>query len=159
VIIISLLTWHQGHYLDVERIVEEAHKHNILVIVDVAHSIGSCPIHLDKWDVDGAVFCSYKYINGGIGGLGGFYLNTRFIGLEPVIKGKNGYVAGKKIELNDENTKLHRMHQISVYDNMQQRRLSDSMDLILEAGLENFQTKILNLRKYLQQLLLSIDGI
>lgn len=54
----------------------------------MAHAIGSVPIHLNEWGADGALMCSYKYLNAGMGGLGALYIHERFKDLEPGIKGR-----------------------------------------------------------------------
>lgn len=33
------------------------------VLCDAAHAIGNIPVELHKWDVDCAVWCSYKVLN------------------------------------------------------------------------------------------------
>jgi len=46
-------------------ITEMAHRRGALVLWDVSHSIGALPIELDKSNVDLAIGCTYKYLNGG----------------------------------------------------------------------------------------------
>ncbi|MGM0430629.1 MAG: kynureninase [Pseudomonadota bacterium] len=56
-----------GRRLDAKQLVANAHENGALVILDLAHSAGAMPVYLDDWQVDFAVGCTYKYLNGGPG--------------------------------------------------------------------------------------------
>jgi kynureninase len=44
---------------------------------DLAHAVGNVPLELHAWNVDFAVWCSYKYLNAGAGGVAGAFVHTR----------------------------------------------------------------------------------
>ena len=67
VLLLTHVNFRSGLIHDMQKITEAAHKNGILVIWDLAHSAGVLDIKLDKCNVDFAVGCTYKYLNGGPG--------------------------------------------------------------------------------------------
>ena len=45
---------------------------------DLAHAVGNVPLHLHDWNVDFAVWCTYKYLNSGPGGIAGIFLHEKW---------------------------------------------------------------------------------
>jgi kynureninase len=66
-----------GQLFDIKKIAAAAHKHGIIAGFDLAHAIGNVPLSLHDWNVDFAVWCSYKYLNAGPGAVAGAFVHER----------------------------------------------------------------------------------
>jgi len=66
-----------GQRLDMKRLATAAHEVGAVFGVDLAHAIGNVPLALHDWDVDFAVWCSYKYLNAGPGATAGLFVHAR----------------------------------------------------------------------------------
>jgi kynureninase len=76
-ILLPGIQYYTGQLLDIPVITAFAHKHDIVVIWDLAHAVGNVPLSLHDWDVDAAAWCSYKYLNSGPGCIGGLFVHER----------------------------------------------------------------------------------
>ena len=63
----SHVLFKSGYLYDMAAITEMAHRKGALVLWDLSHSVGAVPIDLDACQVDFAIGCTYKYLNGGPG--------------------------------------------------------------------------------------------
>ncbi len=72
-----------GQAFDCARIASAAHRVGAIAGFDLAHAIGNLPLQLHDWDVDFAVWCSYKYLNAGPGAIGGCFVHERHFGNAP----------------------------------------------------------------------------
>ncbi len=66
-----------GQLFDMPAITKAAQKHGITVGFDLAHAVGNVPLAMHDWNVDFAVWCTYKYLNAGPGAIAGAYLHER----------------------------------------------------------------------------------
>lgn len=77
VLLLTEVNFRDGAKHDIERLTKAAHEKGVLVIWDLAHSAGAFPIALDAAQVDFAVGCGYKYLNGGPGAPAFVYIASR----------------------------------------------------------------------------------
>jgi len=66
-----------GQAPDLRAITMAARRAGCTVGWDLAHAIGNVPVELHDANVDFAVWCHYKYVNGGPGAIGGAFVHER----------------------------------------------------------------------------------
>jgi kynureninase len=71
------VNYYTGELIDIPTITAAAHRHGVLAGFDLAHAAGNVPLALHHWNVDFAVWCSYKYLNGGPGCVAGCFVHER----------------------------------------------------------------------------------
>lgn len=77
VLLLTQVNFRSGKLLDMKKLTQLAHEKGIFVIWDLAHSAGALPVELDNCQVDFAVGCGYKYLNGGPGAPAFLYVANR----------------------------------------------------------------------------------
>jgi kynureninase len=77
VVMIGGVNFFTGQLFDVKEITAAAREHGIIAGFDLAHAIGNVPLALHDWNVDFAVWCSYKYLNAGPGAVAGAFVHER----------------------------------------------------------------------------------
>lgn len=77
VVVLSHVAYRSAHIADMKAITQQAHDAGALMVWDLSHSVGSIPVQLDACEVDFAVGCSYKYLNGGPGAPAWAYVARR----------------------------------------------------------------------------------
>jgi kynureninase len=74
---LSHVTFKSGYLYDMAQITQLAHRKGAFVLWDLSHSAGAVPIELDTCNVDFAIGCTYKYLNGGPGAPAFLYVNRK----------------------------------------------------------------------------------
>jgi kynureninase len=77
VVIMGAVNFFTGQLVDIKKITAAVQKHGIVVGFDLAHAAGNVPLSLHEWNVDFAVWCSYKYLNAGPGAVAGAFVHER----------------------------------------------------------------------------------
>jgi kynureninase len=77
IVMLAGVNFFTGQLFNIEKITAAARKRSIVVGFDLAHAIGNVPLSLHDWDVDFAVWCSYKYLNAGPGAVAGAFVHER----------------------------------------------------------------------------------
>lgn len=153
--VLPSVLYQSGQLLDMETLTRAAHDRGIVIGFDCAHSVGAIPHHLDKWDVDFAFWCTYKYLNAGPGATGALYVNRRHFGKTPGLAGWWGYRKERQFDM------LHQWEgaehagawQISTPPILATAPLLGALQVIREAGIERIREKSLALTSYLIALL------
>src|SRR2546430_24983 len=77
VVMVGGVNFFTGQLFDIQKITAAAQERGIAVGFDLAHAIGNVPLALHDWNVDFAVWCSYKYLNAGPGAVAGAFVHER----------------------------------------------------------------------------------
>lgn len=71
------VNYYTGQFFNLEEITKKAHECGALCGFDLAHAMGNIPMELHLWNVDFAMWCSYKYMNSSPGGISGIYIHEK----------------------------------------------------------------------------------
>jgi len=72
------MNYYTGQFFELEKIAKATHQIGAICGFDLAHVVGNIPLQLHQWNIDFAVWCSYKYLNAGPGAVGGIYIHEKW---------------------------------------------------------------------------------
>ena len=154
-VVIPSVMYRSGQLLDIPRLAAAGRARGIPVLFDCAHSVGAVPHEFDAWNVDFAVWCSYKYLNAGPGATAGMYVNRRHWGTSPGLAGWWGYDKDRQFDMVYEwrGGAGAGAWQIGTPPLLATAPLRGSLRLFHEAGMERLREKSLALTSYLMELI------
>ncbi|ARI75966.1 kynureninase [Halobacillus mangrovi] len=154
-LLLPSVLYRSGQLLDIEKITKAAHDQGIIVGFDLAHSIGALPHHLNDWDVDFAVWCTYKYLNSGPGGVGGLYVHEKHLGKKPGLAGWFSSKKEKQFDMEHELTPAETAgaYQMGTPHILSSAPLLGSLEIFHEAGIKSIREKSLALTRMMMNLI------
>ncbi|MBL6677709.1 MAG: kynureninase [Flavobacteriaceae bacterium] len=88
IIVLSLVTYKSSYRYPISKINRICQENDSIAIWDLSHAIGAIDIDMKINEIDYAIGCTYKYLNGGPGSPAFIYArNEKQIGLKSPIKG------------------------------------------------------------------------
>jgi len=140
-----------GQLADMARLTEAAHRKKIVIGFDCCHSVGVVPHYLDRWGVDFAFWCNYKYLNGGPGATGSLYVNRRHFGTPPGLAGWFGNDRKTMFRMSNEFDPAETAvaWEIGTTTMLSTAPLEGSLRMMNEAGIDRIREKSLKITGYL----------
>jgi len=155
---IEALNYLTGRVLDVQKLANMAHEKGCLLGLDLAHAAGNIRLELHKWEVDFAVWCTYKYLNSGPGGVGACFVHEKHEGnvkRRVRLGGWWGQDVDLRFIMDSENPMAHGASgfHVSTPSMLSLACLKASLVIYEEAGMDRFEAKSRLLTGYLEALL------
>lgn len=153
--------YYTGQFFDIKRITEAAHSIGAYAGFDLAHAVGNVPLHLHDHQADFAVWCTYKYLNSGPGGVGGLFIHEKHGKNKnmPRLSGWWGHDAEARFKMNNQINPIPTVDgwQLSNVNILSHASHLASLSVFDEAGIENLRAKSLELTNLMEKLVLNSE--
>jgi kynureninase len=159
----SGINYYTGQLYDMPAITQAAQAVGAVAGFDLAHVVGNVPLQLHNWNVDFAVWCSYKYLNAGPGAVGGVYVHERHAQNTalPRLGGWWGNAEDTRFKMEKgfepkPNASGWCQSTTQVFNTV---CLKASLEMIAAAGIENMRAKSMALTSFLEFLMHQLNNI
>jgi kynureninase len=155
------IQYYTGQLFDIKSIASAAHKVGAFAGFDLAHAAGNVPLKLHEHQADFAVWCTYKYLNSGPGGVGGMFIHEKHGKNKsmPRLSGWWGHDADGRFKMDNQINPIPTVDgwQLSNVNILSHAAHLASLKLFDEAGMENLRAKSLKLTDMMEELISSSE--
>ena len=159
-IMLGGVNYYTGQVFDFETITKLAKAKDIYVGFDLAHAAGNVKLELHNWEVDFAVWCSYKYLNSGPGSVAAAFVHEKHHGSGlPRFAGWWGHKKEDRFEMPAKFNAIKSAEgwQLSNPPILSLAAIRASLSIFDEVGMDKLLSKSKNLTDYLLFLLNTIE--
>ncbi|MBT4217905.1 MAG: kynureninase [Flavobacteriales bacterium] len=160
VIMLGGVNYYTGQVFDFETITKLGQDKGIVVGFDLAHAAGNVNLELHKWNVDFAVWCSYKYLNSGPGSVAAAFVHEKHHNSDlPRFAGWWGHNKENRFKMPDEFNAIKSAEgwQLSNPPILSLAAIRASLSVFDEVGMDKLVVKSKKLTDYLLFLLNTIE--
>ncbi len=161
-VMIGGVNYYTGQYFDIPQITRAGHETGAVVGWDLAHAAGNIPMKLHEWDVDFAAWCSYKYMNSGPGSISGIFVHEKHCKNPNLPRFAGWWGHNKKrrflMEPEFEPIPTAESWQLSNAPVLAMAVHKASLDIFMEAGIENLRAKSIHLTAYLEYVIQQVSN-
>jgi len=139
-----------AYMYNIARVTEKAHEVGALMLWDLSHSVGAVPVDLNGCNVDLAVGCTYKYLNGGPGSPAFLYIRRDL--QAQLSQPMWGWFAAENpfaFELDFTPASDISRYRVGTPPMISMRALEPAVDILLEATVERLRAKSIKQTEYL----------
>lgn len=150
---LSHTVFKSGYVYAMNELTAAAHAAGALILWDLSHSVGSVPLNLSAANVDLAIGCTYKYLNGGPGAPAFLYVRRD---LQHALSNPIAGWMGKRnlfdFAIRYQPASGLRRFLTGTPPMLSLALVEPGVDLLLEAGLDNLRRKSVQQSEYLIEL-------
>jgi kynureninase len=151
------VNYYTGQAFDMKEITNAGHNAGAIVGFDLAHAAGNLELLLHEWNVDFAVWCTYKYLNSGPGGISAAFVHEKHSNRTDLHRftGWWGNELPSRFKMNREFVPAAGADgwQLSTSPIMLMAPLKSSLEIFNEAGFGNLVRKRKLLTSFLEQII------